>query len=146
MRTLTFQGRVEFKSGWTPYYDVDQISAEKFRIDFGCDLGDGKNYETCHSLDVLYNIEQQCYVIREWFIVKLKADRSYLLTHDDINIFERPLEVSRCALVKSFEDAYERFSRYATAYEMTGISQILAAEIDDYSILDKFFGEVEILE
>ena len=143
-RTLSFQGRLEFRSGWTDLYQLGRIVAEKLKKDFACPVGDGEIYLYSHHMNLYYDVKKRSYLVHEGIWVQLKEDYANLL---EGGAFESPLMVSRCKYVDTFEDVNTHFSRYATTFEINGISQFLSDEIgDDYGAMDKFFGDIEFLD
>lgn len=144
-RTISFQGQTQFLSNWSTLCPLDEITAAKLSKDFGCPVGDGSRHLYSHCMNLYYDVNRRCYLIHEGIYVTAKYEFAWQVAEGEI--FEYPLEVSRCKYVNSFDEAYACFSRYATPYELNGISQFLAADIgDDYAEMDSYFDDIAFFD
>lgn len=143
-----FRGKLEYSSGWSAYQRLDPILAKKLENDFGFDVNvmDYECYDYSHSICLYYDADRHSYWVHEGIWVQ--ANQEWYCTYSDFAkrgfVAEKSLEVSRCKLVKNFEETYAIFSRYTSPDEFTGLCQVLGIVLgvdieDDISIMDKFF-------
>lgn len=135
---ITFEGEQKYSSNWSYPVQLDTVTANKLEREFNYGFFDGEPYLYSHRIDLYYLFKEKRYLIHEMISVEVRSD--WFREVEEGNISAEPLDVSRCQIVRDFDEAYTYFSRYTTVEEFFGISEFLAQDIgNDYSRLNEFF-------
>ena len=144
-RAISFQGRAEFTSTWTDISPLSKKTAAKLELDFHCPVGDGVPFLYSRHMDLYYDTNKKSHLIHEEIWVGARDE--WAMEVADGEICETPLAVSRCKYVSTFEEVYSNFSKYATDYELDGISRVLLDDIgEDFHLMDEYFGDIKFVD